>query len=206
MKLQFNKNYGHAALNLMRHLLLTNTAEYRPVAFKVGTNSNVLQIGDFAEEDMTEFISNVCRGYYGRVSGSPVTDDVVYSVFRTTCNGVLSTGDIKTDDLLSCGDNLPVLHLHSATTVEIIFRLGKGVYSSAENEEFVEHAVGNVDDYVCVSSRHTLLDNLTFSEDSTGNAITFDVDIIPKRGVQATALLDGVADEMERIAEQLRKH
>ena len=205
MKLQFNKNYGHAALNLMRHLLLTNTAEYRPVAFKVGTNSNVLQIGDFAEEDMTEFICSVCRGYYGQIS-SATADNVAHSVFRTTCNGVLSTGDIKTDDLLSCGDNLPVLHLHSATTVEIVFRLGKGVYSSAENEEFVENAVGNADDYVCVSSRHTLLDNLTFSEDSAGNSIIFDVGITPKRGVQAAALLDGVADEMERIAEQLRKH
>ena len=58
MEITLNKYTGEAYLNLLRQTLMCRIPVTRPVAFRVGS-SNVIDLGDLAEEDTSEFISNV---------------------------------------------------------------------------------------------------------------------------------------------------
>lgn len=197
MLLTVKKTYGNAFLNLVRQLLLADTMEYRPIAFRVGDSSNVLMIDDSVEEDMTEFISKFCSGSF------IATSDAEMAKVNVRCDKVLKLSSIKTGELFFKGDDIEVLHSFSPVEVQVIFRRGTGSYSSDENVEFLERNNINVDDYVCISSRHSLISKFAYTTTESKDNITYNLDIVCKHGVHEDVLLSDVAARIKELSDCL---
>lgn len=198
MIIRVKKSYGHAFINLVRQLLIADTREYRPVAFKIGNASNVLAISDAVEEDMTEAISKFCAGNF------TATSESAYTRVCLQCANTLRLSSVKNDDLVFAGTDAAVLHSFSPIEVEVIFRYGTGNYSADENEAFLQENGVDISEYVCVCSRHCLVENFSYTVTEEDDEVLYDVSIKCKPGVTEKALLDGVADTLADMISNLK--
>lgn len=190
MEITLNKYTGAAYLNLLRQTLLCRIPVTRPVAFRVGS-SNVIDLGDLAEEDTSEFISNVSSSSFV-MSGREefyVWSGSVSSVLSFSTRAVF--GDVT---VLHTGVK-DVLHVLAPTTVEIYFRKGCGKFTSQENEAFLKKHGVNTDTVITVNTRHCAVKLFSFKEKMrVGNDIVYDLGIVPENGDTEENLLKKAID------------
>lgn len=150
--------------NVLRKVALTQLDSWRPVAFSVGTNSNVITAGDNVVEDMVEFASSLSKMHF-----TVDTDKPAYVLtFDTSC---LKVSDFETDKVhVFSNDDREILHTVSGTTTVTVFlRNGKGSYSAKENEKFLKDSpdtaglCNNAVEYL--NSRHCDIERPGFSVD-----------------------------------------
>lgn len=155
MEVRLNKFTGALLLNLVRQVALTRLSEVRPIAFKVGGFSNVVNISDNVEEDMTEFISNVC---YYKFNGSA---NSTMSCVALHCNGALDISSFNTSEIsVASGERREVLHSFSDVPVIVYFRNGSGKFTAEENERFLQEQGISTEDLVVINSRHRPVFNI----------------------------------------------
>lgn len=198
MRIRLKKTIGYAVVNLIRQVVMTDIPEYRPVAFRVGENSNVLHISDSVEEDMTEFISKFWSGDFVSLSN----EEIIRETF--TCNKVFSLSDVKTSNIVFSGEDKEILHSLSPVDIEVIFRYGTGNYSSEENEAYLTNKGIDTSKFVCISSRHCLVKNFSFTEIEDGDFIIFDIRLQCKPGVQENTLISIVVDRFKELLDLMK--
>lgn len=104
MRIELNKQYGPALVNLLRQVSMTACKVLRPIAFSTGAHSNVLDTSDSAIEDMTTFIDNVTSANYY------VTNQESSELIRfdATVARTLDTSQFQSEGIL-CKENKVVL-------------------------------------------------------------------------------------------------
>lgn len=161
MKLKLNKEYGESLCNTIRQIALTQMVVVRPVGFSVGDNSTVIDTCDSVEEDMTEFISNVCEGVYLAVTSE--LPELLEGTVR--CNGTLTLGDLCPEgwDITALQPERAVLHTLAPVVVGVVFRASTGYHSMQENADFLAKNNYLAGSWVPISSRHSLVTRFSYT-------------------------------------------
>lgn len=174
MKIELDKQYGPALVNYLRQCTMTSVPVVKPIAFAVGTNSNVLETSDSVIEDMTTFIHNVmCSNYY-LVDTTGTLDKPI--LFEMTVSTNLKTSDFNSVKVYSKEDSV-LLHALSETPVKIYFRNACGKYSVKQNLQFLQDAGVNTNDIVVVPSRHCAVDSFTVNEIENEDKFVCEIDV-----------------------------
>lgn len=187
MNIVLNKYVGESVMNAVRQAAMCCIEEVRPIAFKVGLDSNVIAISDFVEEDMTEFISNVCSSSF---VASPNSDDLVEVTVEA--NGVLTVKDLCTNSIAVAKFGIvDVLHTMKSTNVTVWFRRASGAFREKENVQFLEDHRVDTSHLVVINSRHCPVtvfhqQEVSRSEDS----ITFSIEIRTNSTVTENEVLE----------------
>lgn len=196
MRIELNKQYGPALVNLLRQVSMTACKVLRPIAFSTGAHSNVLDTSDSAIEDMTTFIDNVTSANYY------VTNQESSELIRfdATVARTLDTSQFQSEGIL-CKENKVVLNTIADLNVSIIFRYTNNRYTAKENVLFLQKQHINTDEYIVIPSRHCAVDSFTQSEIESEDSYVVDIDI--KSDVcSAEQILD---QTMKTISEQVEK-
>ena len=190
MKLVLNSLSSNAFMNLFRTVLLCRLDSTRPIAFSVGVGSDVCNISDSVEEDMSEFISNVSSSYFTINSESDLAK------LELSVNGTLELSQ-ESSALASC--NVQVLNLgvdgvlHSLESVPVVvyFRRAAGHFTADENEEFLQSRGVDTSKLVVVNSRHCPIQKYTFEPvDSDNGKTTYEVSIETDGSITAESAAD----------------
>lgn len=194
MKIRLNKYTAESVVNAIRHAAMTMVPVLRPIAFAVGSKSNVLEIGDFCEEDMTEFIAGVCAMKFG-YSGS---DEVVK--MKKVCDGVLHYSDFNENGIkVLTHDAEEVLHLLTTAGVEVYFRYDCGVHSKEDNSTFLEKHGVNVSNLVVINSRHSVVSNFyqnVLEEETTADEVVYELDVWTTGSVSSEEVISRAAEAL----------
>lgn len=197
MKLELNKQYGPALVNLLRQASMLSVPVIKPIAFAVGPDSNVVDTCSSVIEDMTVFIHNVMsKTYY--------TDNPDDKIDMPILVALTVQENLKTSDFaqfgINCKDDAIVLHALSSVNVKMYFRNSCGKYTTKQNIEFLQNAGVNTNDLVVVPSRHCAVNsfilNPTENEDKFICDIAIESDIMSEKTILRHALKtveDGVA-------------
>lgn len=178
MRIKVDKYSGASFLNTLRQVALTRLKEVRPIAFRVGSFSNVLTINDSVEEDMTEFISKVSSSVFN-FDGE---DQLI--AWKGLADKCLAVSQIAGDGLSilvhGCED---VLHCDGSEEVVIYFRNDCGKFTREENIAFLRSHSIDTDSLVVIASRHSPVKTFAFekvSEPDYENNVEFEVNVITK--------------------------
>lgn len=184
MKLRLNKYVGDSIVNSLRQAVMCRVPDTRPIAFKVGEMSDVVNISDVVEEDMTEFISNVSSSYYASANE--------LEVFNSRVGNVLHTSDIAKGSgisVLSVGVS-EVLHVLAGVPVTIYFRRDAGKFLSKENAMFLKSKGVDTNSLVIINSRHSPVLNFSFTKKRVSDFIDeFDISVYTNGSVPGEEIL-----------------
>lgn len=198
MKLKIRKEYGDAFINLLRQLCLTTTKKVKPIAFAVGTNSNVLEIGNTVEEDMTEFVSNVSHCTFVTQSQKELLE------WSGICEHELKADQIKSNDVESILSFNTLLHSLAPIKVQIYFRNSDGSHSDIENQSFLASHDIDTSRLVVIPSRHCVVSAFTFKyEDLDENYRLYDVNVVCEQGYAYESFLEDKIKLISTIAQDL---
>lgn len=181
LEITLRKGIGNPILNAVRSAAFFCCPVIRPVAFKVGGESNVLNISDTVIEDMTTFISTVSKFNYAYNGNSK------FVVARCECNGELRLSELLSGVGITSDQDGVILHSTAPICVEVVFMFCAGNYTSLENTKSVQDAGYN--GFVVVNSRHCNVESFTFkhlSEDQQTE--TFEVSVTTLDGRSAEAI------------------
>lgn len=189
MILNLNRYTDKTYVNLLRQVCMCRIPEVRPIAFKVGATSNVAEIGDSVEEDMSEFISNVSSAVFRFVK----EDDLC--VTRCDCDGVLKLSNLTSGNVSLVQGDKEILHSLARINVQVIFRKAAGRYKLAENREFVRQratsiGITDVNEWVFINSRHCPV--ISFCDNLLGelkDGCQHEVEVITNNSIDAETLL-----------------
>lgn len=187
LEVTLRKGLGNPILNAVRGAAFFSCPVVRPIAFKVGGASNVLSISDTVIEDMTSFISGVCKFNYAYNGNRGLV------IASCECNGELLLSELlRGSGIASTGDCV-VLHSTAPITVEVIFAFRAGNYTSAENSQLVKTA--GYEGFTAINSRHCNVESFTFkhlTEDSQTE--TFEVSVKTVDGQSADVFVQSAID------------
>lgn len=177
MKIVLDSLGANAFINLVRTMMLCRLESVRPIAFSVGTTSDVCNISDNVEEDMSEFISNVSSSCYAIDSGTDLVK------LELSVDGTLSFAQESSQlaaqglKVLNLGVS-EVLHSLCSVPVTIYFRKAAGHFTIDENEEFLEARGVDVSTLVVTNSRHSPVSRFGFKqEDVAGGKTVFEISL-----------------------------
>lgn len=194
MLLKFKSAYSEGMLNAFRQCCMSCLDTTRPIAFKIGNDSNVIATNDFIVEDMTEFIQNVCDLIF-------VSDQEI-SRFTTIVDGCLDCSKF-TEVGVSAIQNRELLHTLASTSVEIVFRRCAGNCSVANNVAFLEQHTINSDEYVVIPSRHCDIDNFSYTTRIDQDTTIYDIKIDTYSGLSEEKIFESVQQKMIQIIQEL---
>lgn len=185
MKIEVNKYYGESLINALRQAAICGIPEVRPIAFKVGTASNVLEISDLVEEDMTEFISNVSSSVYETSSNSELFN------LEVEAHGVLTVNQLCSGEIAIANRGIEeVLHTFAPIKVTVYFRKAAGSYREKENESFLENNSVDTSNLVVVNSRHCPVQKfIQVEENRTDKSIIFNISVLTNFSVTEEEVL-----------------
>lgn len=176
MKIKLNRNTAAGVMNCIRQAAMTRIPVLRPIAFAVGETCDVVDIGDYAEEDMTEFISNITSMEFQYSGNSEVVK------FAKVCKGVLQASDLVTSEIkVARYDVTEVLHTSIPQKVEIYFRFSDGMHRKEDNESFLQANGIDTSKLVVINSRHCAMENFfakELVEESTPGEVVYDVSVM----------------------------
>lgn len=143
------RGFGESLLNTVRQVTMTQIPVVRPVAFKVGSTSNVITINDKVVEDMVTFISNVSALQFRAAREFDTTK------VTGVCHSTLRASDLFSGTDVEClGSDTELLHSLADVPVEVVFRKCAGVHSAEENTEALESTGFATEAFVVTNSRH----------------------------------------------------
>lgn len=200
MKLEMNKQYGPALLNLLRQTAMTSVNVIKPIAFAVGDTSNVIDTSDAVAEDMTSFIHNVMSVNYM----CPENIERTLYVCEIDAVASLSTRQLQQFGVYATTDKI-LLHLLSKAHVTIIFRCGRGNYSAKQNIAFLAESGVDTNSLVVVASRHSALDSFTHTEIESEDSYITDINITSQITTDRRILENSLAVIEHEVAELRKK-
>lgn len=199
MLLKLNKTYGPALVNLLRQISMTACPVVRPIAFSVGSESNVIDTADSVVEDMTAFIDNVMSvNYY-----AAETESREMIEFKATVTTALSSDQFDQSGVIS-KQNKVVLNALAPTPVSIIFRKTAGRYTAKQNVEFLREQGINTDKYVVVPSRHCAVETFLMNEIEDENEYKVDISISSLVSSEDVILAQSM-EMMQKQVQELRE-
>lgn len=201
MILKFKKGFGESLLNTVRQIAMTQIPAVRPIAFSVGTHSNVITIDDQIIEDMVTFISNVCSANYITQSSSKFFE------INTTVSGTLDLlGLCKSSEISLISGNKEVLHSLADLPVRVVFRNGCGSAGVEENTLFLEENHVDVTNLTVINSRHSNIASFSVKKCRDENDLeVFDVSIETFDGVSETKVFEQSTQILEDLVISLKK-
>lgn len=199
MRLELDKQYGPALLNLFRQAAMTAVPVVRPIAFSVGNNSNVIDASDATVEDMTGFIHNVMSSQY--FTNADNTSELITCQLNIAAS--FSTQQLERFGVLT-QENKVLLHTISPTYVTIHFRQGTGNYSAKQNVAFLEDSKVDTKHLVVVPSRHSAIDNFTFKEIESEDKYIVDITVESKT-ITENKIFEYTLGSLEKSVSDLRQ-
>lgn len=178
MKKKVRKGCAGIIANVLRQITLTGLKSLRPIAVKVGNDSDVISAGSSVLEDMITICSNL--NTLGYVCNSD--KDVIE--FRTVVTGTLMASQLQSDDfsiVLPNGRDIELMHvLNDSVELVIYLKNACGTCSKDANVYTLASAGFNTDKLVVLNSRHTDIINFAYSilddtDDST-DLIDFEIE------------------------------
>ncbi len=179
------KHTASMYINLIRQIGMCRIPELRPIAVKVGLDSNVAQLGDGVEESTSEFISNLTSAVYGYAGG----EDLI-AVQVDFSNSLLISDLARKGISIISADYQEVLHSINRKTVVVYFRYAYGMHTKDENSQFlIDHGV-EMSGTVAFNSRHCPLKYFTQKEiGSTGDTVQYNLIVTTNLSIQPDQLL-----------------
>jgi DNA-directed RNA polymerase alpha subunit len=161
----FKTRKGSATIlsNFIRQIALTQLPAIRPIAFSVGTSSNVITAGNNVIEDMVEFSASLAKIHF-KCDSMNVGDIKVLTV----TSSVLKVSDLEQDDVIVIAEdkNEEILHtVNSDVEVKIYLRCYYGSVSANENEKFLKRDALMQNNVIVVNSRHCDINSIKVSVD-----------------------------------------
>lgn len=196
MQLKMSKQYGSAFMNLFRQVMLTGIESARPVAFSVGHASNVLEIADSVEEDMTTFIHNVCDNSYVAAGSG----DMFVCRWQ-------STGCLSASAFASCGvtplREAELLHFIGDIYGTVVFRNACGSFTSMENALWLDkHGIAS-DQYVVIPSRHCDVADFRYTESRKEGDVIYDLNLRSLSGKTEEKLVETVKSKIRNLLDEV---
>lgn len=181
LNVSFEKGIGTALLNAVRAESFVRQSVVRPIGFKIGSTSNILDTPECVIEDMTTFISSVDEFCF-------VSDgDKDCIVATCVCDGDLSISDLVNSSLRVVGDGT-VLHSTQPVEVSVVFRKACGAFLNSANSDFMIKR--GLQDFVAVNSRHSTIETFTaYKVGESDDIETFAIEIATNDGSSSNALL-----------------
>ena len=177
------KGLGNSFLNAVRSAAFLSYPVARPVAFKVGGASNVLNISDDVLEDMTTFISGVSQHIFSYSGNRSVI------LAEAECNGELRLSELLAGTGISCKDDVVILHSQAPVSVQVVFGCRAGNHLIDDNAKFVENA--GYMGYTAINSRGCILESFDVHlVEKSATTETFDVTIRSVDGTSEAAILE----------------
>lgn len=156
MKFEIEKGLGLQTANYIRQLLLTQVPTWRPIAFSVGANSNVVFAGENVLEDSVEISTNICKYHYN------IEEESDYFTISVSSNEIkINDLENKSTITIMDKDNDSILHtIDQAATLTIYFRKAIGAKSYNENQLFLcSHGI-EANGVIIMNSRHCNYENI----------------------------------------------
>ena len=179
----FVKGFGNSFLNAVRSAAFLSFPVARPIGFKVGANSNVLNISDNVVEDMTTFIANVSNHVFSYGGNSSVI------LAEAECEGELRLSQLLEGTGISCADDTVVLHSMIPTKVQVIFGFREGNHLMNDNAKVMANA--GYEGFTPVNSRGCILNNFNVHLiEKSDTTETFEVTLSTIDGTSETAVLE----------------
>lgn len=177
------KGLGNSFLNAVRSAAFLSYPVARPVAFKVGGASNVLNISDNVLEDMTAFISNVSQKNYSYHGNRSLI------LAEVECDGELRLSELLKDTGISCKEDAVILHSQAPVKVQVIFGCRAGNHLLDDNARFVENA--GYSGYTAINSRGCILESFNVHlVEKSDTTETFEVTIKAVDDTSEAAILE----------------
>lgn len=182
MHVSFVKGVGTAFLNAVRAESFIKQDVLRPIGFKVGDTSTIIDTPENVLEDMTTFISNV------DVFNFCATQNKDLIIAQCQCNGVLSMRGLLDGTGIQVPYDEEILHTMGDVNVCVAFRMANGNHLSNENAAFLEdHGVHG---FSAINSRHSTIKSFTANKiEEDDYTETFDIEIITSDGSDSNSIL-----------------
>lgn len=174
MTFEIKKGYGMQTANYLRQLLLTRVPTWRPIAFSVGNNSNVVTAGDNVLEDTVEISTNLCRYHYDIDS-----DEDLYKL--TLSDKCININNLNTDKVTVLdADSSEIIHaLNQNITLTIYFRRDSGIVFVEQNQAYLQRDGINADNKIIMNSRHCNFENVIINvteKDDVTEIVSINID------------------------------
>ncbi len=199
LEITLRKGMGNPILNAVRSAAFFCCPVIRPVAFKVGGESNVLSISDTVIEDMTTFISTMSKFNYAYNGNSKLV------VASCECSGELQLSELLGDVGITSDHDGVILHSTAPIKVEVVFAYARGNYTTLENTKLIQDA--GYGGFVAINSRHCNVESFTFkhlSEDKQTE--TFEVTVKSLDGRSAEAVVKDAVALLESDIKAIQTH
>lgn len=177
MKRKVRKGCGGIVANAIRQIALTELNCLRPIAVKVGNDSNVISAGPHVLEDMIQVCSNL------NALGYVCNNEKEVIEFRTVVTGTLMASELKSDEfsvVLPNGQDLELMHvLNDSIELIVYFKNSHGVCGKDDNVYSLTQAGYDTDKLVVINSRHTDVENFSYviSDDTDVDTDSIDFSI-----------------------------
>lgn len=162
MKLAINVPKGNALPigNSIRQMGLARSPSWRPVAFSLDRNFNMLNATPEVVEDMISAMSNITSLVF--TPKRELTGEFLKESFTFT--GSLSKENMVSQyfDISGLEGNLLTVLDEQPATLTIIYRYSVGLHSSLENTDFITRNHESPAQFKALSSRHSGVDEFTF--------------------------------------------
>lgn len=174
MTFEIKKGCGMQTANYLRQLLLTRVPTWRPIAFSVGNNSNVITAGDNVLEDTVEISTNLCRYHYDIDSN----EDLYKLTLSSSC---INIDDLNTEKVTVLdADNSDIIHaLNQNITLIVYFRRDNGTVLIEQNQAYLQRDGINADNKIIMNSRHCNFENVSINvidKDDLTEIVSVDID------------------------------
>lgn len=158
MEFDVEKGYGLMLGNFIRQALLTKIETWRPIAFTLGSETNVVSAGDNIVEDSVEIGNNICSYLY-EINKQEDFFKFTATVRELMCSDIMQ-GSVN---ILNPDDRVIFHALNQDATITIYFSKAKGTVSSNDNRALLQRHGVNPDAIVIMNSRHTNLNAVTIN-------------------------------------------
>lgn len=181
MKFNVDKGCGRFIANAIRQMIYVKRYVVRPVAFKVGIDTNILTAGNLFIEDMIKFSSDLSSLRFAYDGPGSKSDRIIRR--DCVCHGELRSRDLEGDGIRivggRCKDDV-LLHTvagdNTDFAISIIFRNAQGGYTHDENKYAIMASLNGAEldsSYVVMSSRHSDVISV-----KTGVSAEMDCDVV----------------------------
>jgi DNA-directed RNA polymerase alpha subunit len=198
MIVKLNRYTADGVINSIRQIALTRLNSLRPIAFAVGESSNVINISEKCEEDMTEFIGNISSMAFSYTGGNKLV------TWKNLCRDVLNASAFSNGEIgVISYDVTEVLHVFTPMNVTVYFRFDSGKHTKEDNEAFLKKNGVNTDSLVIINSRHGVVKNFVVNklEEDASDNVSYDVNVITEGTISAEEVVSQAISILKRDLE-----
>ena len=158
MEIKVEKGFGQLFGNFLRQCLLTRLEVWRPIAFSIGNNSNIVSAGDNILEDAEEICCNLSKYCYEINADSNFYKQTLDT--KELCINDLDNEKVTVVD----ADGASIFHaLNQQATINIYYRKSKGPCYQNDNRAFLNREGISADNIIIMNTRHSYFDAISIN-------------------------------------------